>query len=115
MQFMNTALAIGMLSDGTCTIKTLSQDEVKSWLEHNFEKATNACNPNHSNTLNGLSRILGVDLQGSATGERFTMTLGDECLVFGLVPPTGYGRDTREFTDEEIEQCSISYRLVSMP
>jgi hypothetical protein len=114
MKFINTALAIGMLSDGNVTIKTLSKNEVESWLKENYEQALNACNPSHANTLDGISRVLGYDFLGTAKGERFTLKTGDECLVFALVPPPGYGRETREFTDDEIKNCKISYRLVKM-
>lgn len=113
-KYMNTALAIAMLSDGQVTVTSLSEGEVKTWLEENGDHAINACNPTHSNTLDGLSRLLGRDFLSTATGARFTMQSGDKCLVFGLVPPPGYGRETREFTDEEIASCKISYRLVSM-
>lgn len=113
-KFMNTALAIGMLSDGEVKIETLTEEQAKIWLQENGQQALNACNPNHSNTLDGLSRVLEMDVLSTASGERFTMKSGDVCLVFGLVPPPGYGRETREFTDDEIKQCKISYRLVSM-
>jgi len=114
MKYINTALALAMLQDGNVKISTLSEKQAKIWLEENFENATNACNPHHANTLNGLTRQLGVNVQSGATGERFTMDKGDECLVFGLVPPKNYGRETREFTDDELAECRITFRLVQM-
>ena len=114
MRYINTALAIGMLTDGDVSIETISLNYAKKWVNANLHTLTNACNPHHANTLDGLSRQLGIDIQSGATGARFTMNSGDQCLVFALVPPPGYGRETREFTDEELNECKISFRLVTM-
>ncbi len=112
MRHVNTALAIGMLSDGNLSLKTISTDQAVEWL--NQGEFENSSNPSHNNTLVALSKILDMDMVSNATGARFIMNAGDECLVMALTPPPGFGRETREFTDDEIAQCKFSFRLVKM-
>lgn len=104
-RFFNTTLGISMLPDGVVTFDTLSDDEARDWLAKEFE---NVANPNHANSLDAISRKLGVDVR-NAKGGRVRLDEGDSCLVAEI---TGIPRETREFTDAEIAAAKFIFRIV---
>ncbi len=105
--YFNTTLGLSMLPDGDVSVKTLSEAKTKEFLSREVE---NIANPNHANTLDAVSRRLGIDVRG-AKGGRVTLASTDFCLVaeIGNVP-----RETREFTDEEIDKAIFKFRLVEV-
>lgn len=105
MRFFNTTLGISMLADGQIAIETLNENQVTKWFEINFE---NVANPSHSNSLQAITQKIGVDVR-NAKGGRISLESGDECLVAQI---GGIPRETREFTDEEIEAATFTFRLV---
>ncbi len=106
-KYFNTTLGLSMLPDGNVSVETLTTDEATGWLREGFE---NVANPSHANTLNAVSRHLGVDVR-QAKGGRIKLIAGDECLVAEI---SGVPRETREFTNEEIAAATFTFRLVKV-
>jgi hypothetical protein len=107
-QYFNTTLGLSMLPDGDCTIKTLSLEEAKAYLQK--DGLTNAANPSHANTLDAVSKKLAVDVR-AAKGGRVALVSGDSCLVAEI---SNVPRETREFTEAEIAQAIFKFRLVEV-
>jgi len=106
--YFNTAFAIGMVPDGTITVRTVGDEETAEYLRAGVVE--NVANPAHANTLDAVSRRLGVDVR-AAKGGRVSLQSGDEVLVaeIGNVP-----RETREFTDAEIAAATFRFRLIKV-
>lgn len=107
MRFFNTTLGISMLADGTFSVLTLTKEQACEWLEEGYD---NVANPQHSNSLQALTQILGRDVK-DAKGGRISLSSGDQCLVAQI---SGIPRETREFTDEEIGAARFDFRLVKV-
>ena len=105
--YFNTTLGLSMLPDGGVFIETLTAEGAAAWLRRGFE---NVANPSHANTLDAVSRHLGVDVR-QAKGGRIKLASGDECLVAEI---SGVPRETREFTDAEITAATFTFRLVKV-
>jgi len=106
-KYFNTTLGLSMLPDGNISVGTLTAEEAAGWLRQEFE---NVANPSHANTLDAVSRHLGVDVR-QAKGGRIKLTAGDGCLVAEI---SGVPRETREFTDAEITAATFTFRLVKV-
>lgn len=106
-RYFNTTLGLSMLPDGDFSVRTLTSEEAASWLCQEFN---NVANPSHGNTLDAVSRHLGIDVR-DAKGGRVALESGDECLVVQI---SGVPRETREFTDEEIEAATFTFRVVKV-
>lgn len=108
MFFFNTTLGLSMLADGSFEVETISTQEAVAFLTENAVE--NAANPDHSNSLQALTQITGVDVT-AAQGGRISLETGDICLVAQI---SGIPRETREFTDEEIAAARFTFRLVKV-
>lgn len=104
--YFNTTLGISMLGDGIFSVRTLSADDAAKWLRQ--DDIVNAANPTHSNSLDAISRKIGVNVR-EAKGGRVALSAGDECLVAQI---SGIPRETREFSDAEICAARFEFRLV---
>jgi hypothetical protein len=105
--YFNTTLGVSMLPDGSINVETITDHEATAYLHGTFE---NVANPSHANTLDAVSRHLGVNVRG-AKGGRIKLESGDACLVAEI---SGVPRETREFTDEEIAAATFTFRLVQV-
>jgi len=107
-KYFNTTLGSSMLPDGMIEIVTIAEDVAANYLLD--PEVVNAANPSHANTLDAMSRRLGVDVR-SAKGGRVSLEAGDSCLIveIGNIP-----RETREFTDEEVAKATLMFRLVAV-
>ena len=108
-RYFNTTLGLSMLPDGDFTVTTVSMDEAVDYLRR--DGVENVANPSHGNTLQAITQKLGVDVRMAAVGRRVILNQGDACLVaqIGNIP-----RETREFTDEEIQAANFEFRLVEV-
>jgi hypothetical protein len=105
-KYFNTTLGLSMLPDGIFSVQTISADKAADWLRQ--DGIINAANPSHANSLDAISRKIGVDVRG-AKGGRVALVGGDECLVAQI---SGIPRETREFSDAEIAVARFEFRLV---
>src|SRR3989344_3299513 len=90
--YFNTTLGISMIPDGEMTVRTVSPEQAAEDLRG--DEVENVANPGHANTLDAVSRRLGVDVR-AAKGGRVRLEAGDSCLVAEI---SGVPRGTREFT-----------------
>ena len=97
-----------MLADGAFTVRTVSDSEAGEFL--GAGGVANVANPTHGNSLDAISRKLGVDVR-VAKGGRISLVAGDECLVAQI---SNIPRETREFSDEEIASARFEFRIVSV-
>ena len=107
MDYFNTTLGLSMLPNGQVAIRTVSSEEAAEFI---LAGVDNVANPSHANTLDAVSRHLGVDVR-SAKGGRIRLEAGDRCLVAEI---SGVPRETREFTDKEIGSAIFTFRLVEV-
>lgn len=107
-KYFNTTLGMSMLTDGMIEVFTVDEAAAADYLRQ--EGLVNAANPSHANTLDVISRRLGVDVR-DAKGGRVTLEAGDSCLVVEI---SNVPRETREFTDEEVAKATFKFRLVAV-
>jgi hypothetical protein len=97
-----------MAPDGDLSVQTIDETAAAEFLRQ--EGMANVANPTHANSLDAISRRLGVDVRNTRGG-RVLLSSGDECLVgeIGNVP-----RETREFTDAEIAKATFRFRIIKV-
>ena len=104
-RYFNTTLGISMLPDGDCTVETVTEETAAQYLLSDVE---NVANPSHGNSLQAITQLLGADVCNPKGGRVFLKS-GDSCLVAEV---SGIPRETREFTNEEIEAATFRFRIV---
>jgi hypothetical protein len=107
-KFFNTTFEtfeLSMSPDGVYSVRTVDEAMAVGFLS---AEVTNMANPTHKNTLDAISRRLGVDVR-AAKGGRVCLAHGDQVLVveIGNIPC-----ETREFTDEELAKATFLFRIV---
>ncbi len=110
-KFFNTAFSLSMVVPPfTMTGSELTPDEASKWLKQDVQ---NVANPTHANTLDAVSKKLGVDVL-DAKGGRVVLNSGDECLVAQVTFPPSVPRETKEYTDEQVALGKFSFVLVKV-
>lgn len=109
-KLFNTAFSLSMVVPpfGMEGIE-LTPAEAAEWLRQ--EGVVNAANPTHANTLDAVSKKVGVDMR-AAKGGRVVLGKGDGCLVAQVVFPPSVPRETKEYTDEQVALGTFSFILV---
>lgn len=111
-RFFNTAFSLSMVAcPFTMAGKELTPEEASKWLKQ--EGFKNVANPSHANTLDAVSKKLGVDVR-DAKGGRVVLKSEDECLVAQVTFPTSVPRETKEYTDEQVALGKFSFILVNV-
>lgn len=111
--YFNTAFSLSMLASD-CALrvqKGISESAAAVWLRQSDVK--NVANPNHGNTLDAVSKRLGVDVR-SASGGRVVLSQGDQVLVAQVSFPPDVPRETKEYTDEQVARGRFSFDLVTV-
>ena len=114
MLYFNTAFSLSMLTESaTLTVqKNVDTETARDFLRAGNTR--NVANPNHANTLDALTRILGIDVVAGASGARVTLQPGDQVLVATFTPSRDTPRETREYTDAQVASATFSFDLVTV-
>ena len=107
-KILNNAVADSMLPEGRITKRVVGKDEARKWLEGEY---VHAGNPTHGPTWVAASALLGVESVKSPKGGKVALASGDELLVVAV---NGLPRETREFTQAEIEKATMSFSLYTI-
>lgn len=111
-KYLNTAFSLSMVKcPFTLTGEELTPEQAASWLQD--RQVQNACNPQHANTLDAVSKRLQLDVR-AAKGGRVLLQPGDECLVAQVSFPPDVPRETKEYTDEQVARATFSFILVKL-
>lgn len=111
-RFFNTAFSLSMVTP-PCTMQVVEITETEAAAFVAAEGVANVANPQHANTLQALSKRLGVDVSG-AQGGRVALEPGDEVVVGQVSFPPSVPRETREYTDEQVASGKFSFLKVTV-
>ena len=111
-KLFNTAFSLSMVVPPFVMVGVeLTPAEAAEWLMQN--DVENVANPTHSNTLDAVSKKVGIDVR-VANGGRVVLGKSDECLVAQVVFPPSVPRETKEYTDEQVALGTFSFILVTV-
>lgn len=110
-KYFNTAFSLSMVpfpfhADG----EQLTAEKAAEFLAGNV---ANVANPSHANTLDAVTKKLGVDVR-NAKGGRVKLMKGDQILVAQVTFPPSVPRETKEYTDEQVAQGVFEFDLVTI-
>lgn len=112
-RYFNTAFSLSMVgAPFTLEGRELTPPQAKVWLEV-FDDIQNVANPSHANTLDAVSKKLGIDVR-DAKGGRVKLDKGDQALIAQVSFPPTVPRETKEYTDEQIALGTFSFVLVTV-
>jgi hypothetical protein len=107
---VNNAIAdsmfAGLKGDTLLARKPLTPDEAREIIETGVETAFN---PSHANTARAVERKTGVRIPLARKPERVLLGIGDRLLV--VTPVGSLPRETREFTDDELDRVNFMFSL----
>lgn len=111
-KYFNTAFSLSMVCPPfTITGRELTLAEAAEWLQSGY--VVNVANPTHANTLDAVSRKLGVDVR-NGSGDRVVLGSESECLVAQVFFPSSVPRETKEYSEEHIALGRFSFVLLKV-
>jgi hypothetical protein len=107
---VNNAIADSMFAslkgETLLTRRPLTAQEARAIIETGVETAFN---PSHANTARAVERKTGVRIPLAGKPARVTLGVGDRLLVVTLAG--ALPRETREFTDDELDGVNFVFSL----
>jgi hypothetical protein len=110
---VNNAIAdsmfTGLKAETLLARRPLTTAEARSIIEAGVETAFN---PSHANTARAVERKTGVQIPMAVKPTRVALGIGDRLLVVTIVGTLP--RETREFTDDELDSVNFAFSLWSV-
>lgn len=72
-KYFNTTLGLSMLQDGNFSVATVTEESAAGYLAEG--DVLNVANPSHANTLDAVSRRLGVDVRSAKATFKFRLVV----------------------------------------
>ncbi|GIW78273.1 MAG: hypothetical protein KatS3mg105_0080 [Gemmatales bacterium] len=104
--YIALAISDSMFPAGTFRKKAITANDVKSIIDN--EEVVSCVNPSHRSTIDALKQRYGLEIPVPEKPAKITLRKNDNLIVCTVL---GLPRETREFSQEEIERASFTFSL----